>query len=305
MNNGKLVEEFIVPPFSVFNTQAKYWKERQEYWESEGLYSTNGRINSEAGLAYDNTRISKYCNRVTYKDSNTKRYLVGTSRFSPVVAEVIYSWYMLHKGYIFDPFAGGITRGGMAAILGHRYVGCDINSLQVESNREKWHRYTEKHDVKGKVKWINKNCLDFQTDRKFDMVFTCPPYYNLETYTNDPEDLSQAKSYKDFLRDYTCVIYKCYKLLKNNRFMVWVISDVRDKRTTEYYGLVADTIKIAQEAGFRLYNEIILYNSTGNLAMTSGDYMRRARKVGRQHQNILVFYKGDIKVLKKMCRDLM
>ena len=80
--------------------------------------------------------------------------------------------------------------------------------------------------------------------------------------------------------------------------MVWVVSDVRDKETTEYYGLVADTIKACQKAGFKFYNEIILYNDTGNLAIVSGDYLERARKVGRQHQNVLVFYKGDTRHIK-------
>jgi hypothetical protein len=76
---------------------------------------------------------------------------------------------------------------------------------------------------------------------------------------------------------------------------VYVVSDVRDKKTTEYYGLVADTIKLSQQVGFKFYNEIILYNDTGNLAIVSGDYLNRARKVGRQHQNVLIFYKGNPK----------
>lgn len=40
-------------------------------------------------------------------------------------------------------------------------------------------------------------------------------------------------------------------------------------------------------------------NDTGNLAITSGNYLDRARKVGRQHQNVLVFYKGDTKNIKE------
>ena len=301
MSDSKMVDEFIVPPFSVFNTQTKYWKDRQAYWEEQGLYGNNGRVQGETGLAYDNVRISKYVNS---RNKNRKRYLVGTSRFSPVVTEVVYKWFMLHRGMIFDPFAGGVTRGALAAIMGHRYVGCDINPKQVDSNKELWHNYLQVHDVEGKVKWLNKDCKDFISDTKFDLVFTCPPYYNLEVYTDNPDDLSRSTSYKAFLLDYGYIIQRCYKLLKDNRFMVWVVSDVRDKKTTEYYGLVADTIKFAQQAGFKLYNEIVLYNSTGNLAMTSGDYMRRARKVGRQHQNILVFYKGDIKKLKSMCQKV-
>lgn len=78
-----------------------------------------------------------------------------------------------------------------------------------------------------------------------------------------------------------------------------MVSDIRDKNTGEYYGFVADTIKILQSIGLKYYNEIILYNDTGNLAITSGNYLDRARKVGRQHQNVLVFYKGNTKNIKE------
>ena len=83
-----------------------------------------------------------------------------------------------------------------------------------------------------------------------------------------------------------------------------MVSEVRDKRTGEYYGLVADTIKAFQQAGMKYYNEIILYNETGNLAIVSGEYINKARKVGRQHQNILVFYKGDTKNIKSKFGEL-
>ena len=36
----------------------------------------------------------------------------------------------------------------------------------------------------------------------------------------------------------------------------------------------------------------------GNLAMRVGKYMNGGRKVGKQHQNVLVFYKGNPKNIK-------
>ena len=260
-------------------------------WRDMGLCSTNGRVTSDNGLTYDNRRMDKYA-------GNGKNFN-GTSVFNPVLTEVMYKWFTTANSRIFDPFAGGITRGALAAIFGHKYTGCDVNPIQVQDNERLYQQLQKKYIIDGECRWENINCLDYKNDNLYDFIFTCPPYYNLEKYTDLDTDLSNCNSYKDFLSLYTQVIEMCYNVLDNDSFMVWVVSDVRDKKTTEYYGLVADTIKAGQAAGFKFYNEIILYNDTGNLAIVSGDYLNKARKVGRQHQNVLVFYKGDAGHIKE------
>lgn len=289
-----LHERFIVPPFSVFNTHQPYWKNRMIMWRDMGLCGTNGR---DVGLSYDNRRMDKYAGKT--------ESVTGTSVFSPVLCEVVYKWFAIPNSRVFDPFAGGITRGGMAAVLSHSYVGCDINPAQIESNNDEKQKLFERYNIEGSCEWILADAGDLSGySITADLIFTCPPYFDLEKYTDDERDLSNCKTYADFLNKYAKIINLCYNVLEENRFMVWVVSDVRNKDTTEYYGLVADTIKIAQDAGFKLYNEIILYNETGNLAIVSGDYMNRARKVGRQHQNVLVFYKGDPKEISNIYKEV-
>ena len=284
----QLNEKYIVPPFSVFNTHQTYWKVRTKLWNDMGIGGTNGRVTGMNGLSYDNRRMDKH------KD----KPINGTSTFSPVVAEVMYKWFTTPHSHIFDPFAGGITRGVVAAVLGHFYVGTDINPTQVSSNNEEWLDLRARWLIDGDCEWLEQSCLDYKCKTHPDFILTCPPYYNLERYTDLDDDMSNAKTYEDFLKSYVNCIDICYNILCDDSFMVWVVSDVRNKTTTEYYGLVADTIKACQNVGFKFYNEIILYNDTGNLAIVSGDYLDRARKVGRQHQNILVFYKGNVKHIR-------
>ena len=282
-----LHEKYIVPPFSVFNTHQPYWRERLSKWRDLGIYTANGRT---AGKVYDNRRM----------DKNRDREHNGTSSFNPVVCEIVYKWFTPNEqASIFDPFAGGIVRGATAAILGYNYTGFDILRTQVESNYKEWTELNRKYDIKGDAQWLVADSTKDMLVGKSDLIFTCPPYYNLEKYSDNPDDLSNCKSYETFIKKYTRTIELCYNNLKDDCFSVWVVSDVRNKDTTEYYGLVADTIKIHQQTGFKFYNEIILYNDTGNLAITSGDYLNKARKVGRQHQNILVFFKGDPKHIKE------
>lgn len=282
----KLFEKYIVPPFSVFNTHAPYWRDRLRFWRDLGLYTNTGR---EERLSYDNRRINKH--------NNHRDWHNGTSYFNPVLTEILIKWFSLAGMQILDPFAGGVVRGGISAILGREYYGIDLSGVQVETNKAEWAEFLERFKVDKQPVWMAGNSLKVDM-LPADMILTCPPYYNLEKYTDNPEDLSNYNTYNDFLFDYRTILERCYNCLRDDCFACIVVSDVRDKESTAYYGLVADTINICRGIGFKYYNEIILYNDTGNLAITSGDYLDKARKVGRQHQNVLIFYKGDPKNIK-------
>lgn len=283
---NKLADRYVVPPFSVFNTHQPYFKQKAQFWyDAIG----DGREGRTERLAYDNRRM--------FKENADKKHN-GTSVFNPVVCEVVYKWFTVENSLILDPFAGGITRGAIAAMLGHHYSGIDLSVTQVTHNKEQFQLLQERYNITGQARWKVMDAEKINAKQQFDLVFTCPPFYNLEKYSDNPADLSNIPTYSEFLMKYTNIIEKCVTALKNDAFAVFVVSEVRDKQTGEYYGLVADTIKAFQNAGMKYYNEIILYNETGNLAIVSGDYINKARKVGRQHQNILVFYKGDTKNIK-------
>lgn len=287
-----LSDRFIVPPFSVFNTHQSYFRNRMRMWRDIGLYTDKGRTS----VSYDNRRMDKYAGKKGHS---------GISQFNPVVTEVMYKWFTPKEhSLILDPFAGGITRGGIGAILGHNYLGYDLNKEQIDCNYEIYSTLCDKYNLQGSLKYVNEDCINIQSLKdKFDFLLTCPPYYDLEVYTEHTNDLSNCKSYNEFLSEYKLRLSKCYDAMDEDTFSVIVVSDVRDKKTTEYLPLVADTMAVCRDIGWKYYNEIILYNDTGNLAITSGDYMRKARKVGRQHQNILVFYKGDIKHIKEKFKE--
>ena len=46
------------------------------------------------------------------------------------------------------------------------------------------------------------------------------------------------------------------------------------------------------------YNEIILMNVAGSMPMRVNRQFTTSRKVGKVHQNVLVFFKGDPKTIK-------
>ena len=126
-----------------------------------------------------------------------------------------------------------------------------------------------------------------------DFVFTCPPYYDLEVYSDDPNDLSAMADWPMFLDAYSDIIGHALAALKRDRFAAIVVSEIRGKDGI-FRGLVPQTIRQFELHGARFYNEAVLINPAGTLPMRIGRQFDASRKLGRSHQNILVFVKGDV-----------
>lgn len=219
-----------------------------------------------------------------------ERTITGTSIFDPVLCELAYRWFCPPGGMILDPFAGGSVRGIVASKLGRPYMGVDLSERQVNANFEQaksickkpmpiWYQgdSTMLSDIVGKV--------------TFDFVFSCPPYFDLEVYSDDPDDLSKM-TWEDFGHAYRRIIKQCSERLADNRFAAFVIGDVRDERGF-YRDLPGLTIHCFEEAGLRLYNRAILVTAAGSLPVRVGRQFETARKLGNTHQYLLQFVKGD------------
>lgn len=224
----------------------------------------------------------------------------GTSIFDPVVCELMYKWFNVDNGTILDPFAGGSVRGIVAHKLGYRYYGNDLREEQIKSNYD-----NAKEIIPNNLpNWTcgdSLNIKDLVSLKEFDMLFTCPPYADLEVYSNDKRDISNM-NYNDFLNIYEKIISNSLSMIKNNRFAVIVVGDVRDKQGY-YRDFISHTKNIFIKNNFKLYNELILINQAITAPMRAS-LSFRTRKMIKTHQNILVFYKGDIKEIKKIYKEI-
>lgn len=123
-------------------------------------------------------------------------------------------------------------------------------------------------------------------------VFSCPPYADLEKYSDLKGDISNME-YPRFLEVYRAIIKMACDHLKQNRFAVFVVGEVRNKKSGIYQNFIADTIKAFTDAGLKYYNELILLNVAGGKAYTAGHDAKLSRKIAKVHQNILCFFKTD------------
>ena len=221
----------------------------------------------------------------------------GTSIFDPVLCEICYKWFCTEGGTIIDPFAGGSVRGIVAAYLGYTYLGIDLRAEQIEANRQQAATILAGREitpvwVTGNSRNIDKHCDGVRAD----LVFSCPPYFDLEVYSDNDEDLSTLE-WAEFQAQYAEIIAKSVALLNPDSFAVFVVGDIRDKKGY-YRKFPAITVECFERAGMMLYNDIVLINVAGSLPLRVGKQFSGGRKVGKMHQNVLVFYKGDPKNIK-------
>jgi hypothetical protein len=224
----------------------------------------------------------------------------GTSIFDPVLTELLYSWFVPPAGAIFDPFAGGSVRGVVASKLGRRYVGIELRPEQIVANERQGAKICD-GDAFQPV-WIegdSTNAAELTEGALFDFVMACPPYGDLEQYSDDPRDLSNME-YADFAKAYEQIIAAALERLKMDRFACFVVGDIRDDKGF-YRGLPELTVRCFEQAGAKKYNEAILVTSVGSLPIRISKQFGAGRKLGKTHQNVLCFVKGDPRRAAEAC----
>jgi DNA modification methylase len=269
-----LRDKFIEPPFSILDTKSGNWQRRKKLWISKGIKSEIGRDVSVINM---DTKS---------RENNSVEYV---SVFDPALCEVLYHWFCPHEGKILDPFAGGSVRGIVANYLGYKYTGIDIRQEQIESNRE---QALDILPINNQPQWYvgdSNKVLEDKWQEKFDFVFSCPPYADLEVYSDLDGDISN-KPYKQFLELYESIIEKSCKHLKNGGYACFVVGEVRDKNGN-YIGFVPDTINAFKKCGMNFYNEAILLNSIASASMRANGNMK-SQKLVKIHQNVLIFKKN-------------
>jgi DNA modification methylase len=269
-----LRDKFIEPPFSILDTKSGNWQKRKRLWIGKGLKSEVGRDAKVINMG------------TTAVEKNSAEYV---SVFDPALCEVLYHWFCDEGGTILDPFAGGSVRGIVANYLGYKYSGIDIRQEQVDSNRE---QAMDILPIENQPQWYVGDSNELLNDNwttKFDMVMSCPPYADLEVYSDLEGDISN-KPYKQFLELYESIIAKSCNLLKSGGYACFVVGEVRDKNGF-YIGFVPDTINAFEKCGMRFYNEAILLQSGLGAAGMRANGNMKSQKLVKVHQNILVFKK--------------
>lgn len=229
--------------------------------------------------------------------NKTKTLNGNASVLDPVACEVILRMFMPTKGKrVYNPFGGGVQFGFVTGSYGYEYLASEIRQNQCDANNILCQDFPN-------VKWVKSDSSKYKPEQKYDLCFSCPPYYKVEEYLDYngeiPEgELNSIPTYEEF-RD---TLFEGYKrgidVLNDNCFFVVMTGDSRDKNGA-YYGCEAEHELFFKQQGLHIYNKIV-YLECEFTRLAHAKVTLNYRKFPKREQKILVFYKGDMSKIKDL-----
>jgi hypothetical protein len=231
------------------------------------------------------------------KNDTSKTLNGNASVLDPVACEVILRFFMPTKGKrVYNPFGGGVQFGFVSGDYGYEYVSSEIRQNQCDANNAIC------QDFKS-VKFVKSDSSTYTPEGKFDLCFSCPPYYQVEEYLDydgaaPAGELNTIPTYEAFRDTLFAGYKKAIAALNDNCFFVVMTGDSRDKNGA-YYGCEAEHEIFFKEQGLSIYNKII-YLECEFTRLAQAKVTLNYRKFPKREQKILVFYKGDISKISEL-----
>lgn len=167
------------------------------------------------------------------------------SIFRPGVAKYIYKTYCPAEGVVWDPCAGfgGRLLGAFSENI--QYIGTDVDKRTVEGNLA----LAAKIGFQ-KAYLFCQPAEEFQPGQHLDLVFTSPPYFDREKYSNEStQSYKRFPTIKQWLEGFLQPVIKtAYKSLKSGGYLILNIADLKERNKT--IPLVDYTKQLANMEGF-------------------------------------------------------
>jgi len=208
------------------------------------------------------------------------------SEFNPTIAKNIISFWSESKDLVLDPFAGR-TRAIVSYAMDRKYVGYEISNDVIKHMKERFKELKIKTDS---IKLIHDDCYNMDIKEKVDLIFTCPPYHNLEKYESCKGQLSDIKTYPKFLNELILRLNKASSKLKVGKYMCIVIGDYR--KNGNYLTIHSDLIqKMNTSSHLKLHDVIVMQNIPFNTAAFYFGARKKSKCTAKAHEYLLVWKK--------------
>lgn len=280
-----------IVPTNVWNSTSQVWQHGKSKWNE--LIDTAGLISGTENPRFATREnclgnIGEFSKAVTGKEING-----GASVLDPFACELIIKLFMPKDGTsIYNPFGGGVQMGFVSGFFGYNYLATEIRQNQCDANNAICAAMQMQN-----VRWICSDSSTFEPKEKFDLVFSCPPYYKVEKYIDyngviPEQELNSQKDYQTFKAMLFAGYSKAIQQLKENSFIVIMLGDSRDKNGA-YYCAEAETELFLRDSGLHVYNRIVYLEHVITRAALS-TIIIQSRKLAKVEQKILVAYKGNL-----------
>jgi len=245
--------------------------------------------------------------------------------FPPLTARWIYENYTKHIPKeetlnIYDPSSGwgGRILGAMSSHRKIHYIGTDPNTDNfIDDLGITRYEYV--------AKFFNDNCLesnsfweedkntyhifqegsehignhpDFQQYKgKLDLIFTSPPYFDREQYSDDDEQSFKSYPQYDDWRDNFLkpTLENSFNSLRDDRYLLWNIADIKIGKD-KFYPLEQDSIDILTNLGMEYQGKLkMLMTSMVGVDQSNVKNSVIIEKKAWKYEPIFVFYKKENK----------
>lgn len=195
-------------------------------------------------------------------DSSTRnqnvRWKGAISMFPRKILEQLLDFYTQPGDRVLDLTCGHNSRLEPTFMRGRHYTGVDISKPFMVFNEQVKTKLLKEHpEIKCE---INLHLGDSRyiklPENYYDFHFTSPPFYSIEDYGDEPEQLGKLGTYGDFMGGMLLVYKNIYKSLKPGKFNIINVNDFR--LNGKYYTYHTDTINALKEAGFTMYDFIVM-----------------------------------------------
>lgn len=217
------------------------------------------------------------------------------SEFHCGLAYDIYSYWSLEGSRVVDPFAGRVTRAVIASKTNRQYFGYEISP----STYERSLTHFTKLNISPTLYLADGVKLEHSEDNFADLVFTCPPYFNIEKYESVDNQLSDITDYNYFKVLIDLCAFNCHRVLKRGGFCVWVVADFR--KNCELIPYHIDVTNSFVKAGF-INHDIIIVENFSPMASWTLEKCAAKRYMPKVHEYVLVFRKDGNYVVPDYCK---
>lgn len=175
--------------------------------------------------------------------------------FKPVQAKFICEEYGREEGLYWDPCAGYGGRLLGSVSTGMNYIATEVDPKTVEGDR----KLAKDLGIEDKVEIYRESAEEFNPSVPLDLVFTSPPYWNCEKYSNhDDQSYKKYSTFNHWSEGFLKpVIQTSYDSLKSGGYLALNISDINEESERKStIPLEAVTKEISREVGFTFHKRV-------------------------------------------------
>jgi len=270
-------------------------------------YGSNASIDRNMLFFYNKVKkdhpdiSNKYAEKMvlenfTQKARNCRSKSSCLSIFPQKIGRLLVKFYSKKGDTVFDCFAGHNSRMQLVHSCKRHYIGVDICKEFIKENRiikERLLKNEKQELIQGvscKITLIEGSSARVKQieNKSADFTITSPPYWNIEWYGDEKEQLGKAKTYQEFLDRISLHIKENYRILKRGSYCVWCVNDFVKKGV--YYCYHSDLINLFTKAGFTTHAVYIIDIRT-SLGIAFVQTVLKTMRFPKQHEYILVFRK--------------